>query len=161
MTTFELIEPIEVGNQKIQTLIIGTEGKDVITGSINSEILAGGEGKNKLKGGGGADGFLFQAAESFSRKTKDTIVDFDALEGDEILIDKSGFGINKKLRFESVNGKKSVNIEAESHHDFVYDDKKGVLYFNENGKEEGWGDGGLFVKLKGSPELGADSFGLM
>ena len=39
----------------------------------------------------------------------------------------------------------------------MYDDKKGLLYFNENGKQKGWGDGGLFARL-GAPELGADDF---
>ena len=41
--------------------------------------------------------------------------------------------------------------------DFVYDGKKLLLYFNENGKEEGWGDGGLFAKLQGAPDLAADN----
>ena len=40
----------------------------------------------------------------------------------------------------------------------IYDEKKVILYFNENGKEKGWGDGGLFVKLQGAPELGAEDF---
>ena len=45
-----------------------------------------------------------------------------------------------------------------SNKEFVYDEKKGFLYCNENGKEKGWGDGGLFVKLKGAPELGTMDF---
>ena len=40
----------------------------------------------------------------------------------------------------------------------MYDGKKGFLYFNENGKEKGWGDGGLFVKLQDAPELGVSDF---
>ena len=40
----------------------------------------------------------------------------------------------------------------------MYDEKKGLLYFNENGKEKGWGDGGLFAKLQGAPELGTEDF---
>ena len=42
--------------------------------------------------------------------------------------------------------------------DFVYDEKKGLLYFNEDGIQKGWGDGGLFAKLQGAPELGAEDF---
>mgnify|MGYP006220066029 FL=1 len=45
-----------------------------------------------------------------------------------------------------------------SNKDIVFDEKKGLLYFNENGKQKGWGDGGLFAKLQGAPELGADDF---
>ena len=40
----------------------------------------------------------------------------------------------------------------------VYDEKKGFLYFNEDGKERGWGDGGLFAKLQGAPELTQSDF---
>ena len=38
------------------------------------------------------------------------------------------------------------------------EEKKGLLYFNENGKQKGWGDGGLFAKLQGAPELGSSDF---
>ena len=37
----------------------------------------------------------------------------------------------------------------------MYDDKKCLLYFNENGSESGWGVGGLFAKLRGAPDLTA------
>ena len=42
--------------------------------------------------------------------------------------------------------------------DFVYENKTGFLYFNENGKKSGFGDGGLFAQLQGKPELFADDF---
>ena len=42
--------------------------------------------------------------------------------------------------------------------DFVYNEQRGLLYFNENGKQNGWGDGGLLVKLQGAPELNASDF---
>ena len=28
-----------------------------------------------------------------------------------------------------------------------------MLYYNENGEEKGWGDGGPFLKFKGSPDI--------
>lgn len=37
--------------------------------------------------------------------------------------------------------------------DFIYDKKKGCLYFNENGSERGVGDGGIIAILKGAPKL--------
>ena len=37
----------------------------------------------------------------------------------------------------------------------------GLLYFNENLKEDGWGDGGVFARLKGATELGAIDFTLI
>ena len=37
--------------------------------------------------------------------------------------------------------------------DFLYDEKKGGLYFNENGADKGFGEGGIIAILKGAPEL--------
>ena len=37
----------------------------------------------------------------------------------------------------------------------TYDDKKGRLYFNENGADKGFGDGGIIAILKGAPDLTA------
>jgi len=41
--------------------------------------------------------------------------------------------------------------------DFIYDQKKGGLYFNENGSDKGFGDGGIVAILKGAPELTASN----
>ena len=41
-------------------------------------------------------------------------------------------------------GKKSSKKAAKSNNDFVYDEKKGFLYFNENGKKR---DGVMAVSL--------------
>ena len=38
----------------------------------------------------------------------------------------------------------------------MYVDKKSLLYFNENGRESGWGVGGLFAKLRDAPDLTAE-----
>ena len=37
---------------------------------------------------------------------------------------------------------------AKSKSDFVYNEAKGLLYFNENGRQEGWGNGGLFANFQ-------------
>lgn len=47
---------------------------------------------------------------------------------------------------------------SKSKNDLIYEDRKGPLYFNENGKDKGWGGGGLFVRLQGAPELGITDF---
>ena len=41
--------------------------------------------------------------------------------------------------------------------DFLYDQKNGSLYFNENGADKGFGDGGIIAILKGAPELTASN----
>ena len=58
-----------------------------------------------------------------------------------------------------MTGKKAIKKASKSNKEFVYDDKKGLLYFNADGKEKGWGDdGGLFAKLIGAPELSGSDF---
>ncbi|RNC87508.1 MAG: calcium-binding protein [Synechococcus sp. YX04-3] len=151
-------EPILIGNQSVETLFVGTNKKDKITGSSEGDVLAGGVGKDVLKGGGGADGFLFNQPNEYGKKKADKIKDFDSDEGDSILVDKEVMGLGKKIKLKIVTGKKASKKAATSKMDFVYDGKKGLLYFNENGKEEGWGDGGLFAKLHGAPDLVASDF---
>ena len=115
-------------------------------------------GKDVLKGGKGADGFLFQESTGFGSKQADIIKDFYPKGGDLILVDQDVFGLGKQIKLKSYGSKNKVKKAAKSKNDFVYDDKKGLLYFNENGKQKGWGDGGLFAKLQGAPELGVDDF---
>ncbi len=158
ISTFELIESISIDGKDIEALIVGTNKKDKITGSSGGEVLVGGVGKDILNGGGGADGFLFNQPNEYGKKKADKIKDFDSDEGDSILVDKDVLGLGKKIKLKVVTGKKASKKAAKSKKDFVYDDKKGLLYFNENGKKKGWGDGGLFAKLQGSPELGATDF---
>ena len=111
-----------------------------------------------LKGGGGADGFFFQNPNGFGKNEVDKVKDFDSEEGDSVLVDKDVFDLGKKIKLTVVTGRKSSKGKAKSKKDFIYDDKKGLLYYNENGKEEGWGDGGLFARLQGAPELSASDF---
>ena len=147
-----------VAQLPIETVFIGTKKKDKITGTSASEVLAGQEGKDVLKGGDEADGFFFNAPNGFGKKETDKVKDFDPNEGDLLLVDKDVFDLGKKIKLKVVTGKKASKKAAKSKNDFIYDDKKGLLYFNENGKDKGWGDGGLFVKLQGVPELGASDF---
>ena len=159
--TFNLAKLVSVGYGAVGTIIIGTDGKDKITGTSIGEILSGGKGKDVLKGGGGGDGFLFQDQMEFGKKRMDKIKDFDYDEGDSILISREVFGLSIRtdyINIETVSGKKSRKKAERSDIDFVYDDKKGFIYFNENGAEVGWGSGGLFASLKGSPYIDADYF---
>ena len=139
-------------------VIVGTKKKDKITGTSGGEILAGLKGKDVLMGGESADGFLFNESTRFGTKNADQIKDFDPEAGDSILLDNDLFGLGKKIKLKSYGSRNKVKKAAKSKNDFLYDEKKGLLYFNENGKQKGWGDGGLFTKLQGAPDLGADDF---
>ena len=57
------------------------------------------------------------------------------------------------------NKKKVKKKLAKQDFDFLYDKKKGWLYFNENGADKGFGDGGIIAILKGTPELTSGNFG--
>ena len=49
-------------------------------------------------------------------------------------------------------------------YDFVYFEKKGLLFFDGNGAEKNWGnssEGGLVAILKGKPELTAEDITLL
>ena len=50
---------------------------------------------------------------------------------------------------------------AKQDFDFLYDKKKGSLYFNENASDKGFGDGGIIAILKGAPELSASNLELV
>ena len=158
VATSKFQEPIVLQRQSIDFLIVGTIGNDDLVGTSNSEVLAGADGKDILTGGIGADAFLFQEIDGFGGKKADVITDFYPKDGDFIFVDQEVFGLDEEIRLKSSSSKKKVKKAAKSSIDFIYYKKKGLLYFNENGKEKGWGDGGLFAKLQGAPELGADDF---
>ena len=156
ITTAELANPIALKKGDIKKLIIGSKKKDKITGTYYDEILAGKDGKDILTGKGGFDGFLFDTPNSMGKKHADVIKDFDSVEGDSILLGKGIFDIGNKVTLKTVTGKKQAKKASRGNNTFIYDDNKGLLYFNENGKAKGWGDdGGLFTKLIGAPELDA------
>ncbi len=157
-TTLFLNQPLKVKDQKLDTAIIGTKKRDRITGTSKNEILAGFKGKDVLKGGGGADGFLFDKPIGFGKKQMDKILDFDSEELDKILVDRKTFGLGRKVKFRAVNRKSQLKKASRTKVDFVYENKTGLLYFNENGKKSGFGGGGLFAQLQGKPELFADDF---
>ena len=138
--------------------LLGGEGRDTIMGSNGNDILDGGPGNDQIKGGKGADGFLFKEPNGFGKQQADKIKDFKPDENDSILVDKNTFNLKKKATLLITKGKKKTNKASTQNADFLYDEGKGLLFFNQNGNEKGWGDGGLFAKLQGAPELGASDF---
>ena len=163
---YQLEEAFVSNGVSLDIVIIGNFNKDKIIGSSLGEIIDGGGGsKDILKGGKNSDAFFFTYPMGFSNgesygfgtKQADLIKDFNTNEGDFLLVDKELFGLgNVKLKV--VTGKRASKKASKSNNNFVYDDKKGLLFFNKNGQDKGWGDGGLFVKLQGAPELGASDF---
>ena len=161
VSSIKLDTPLVVGTLQLTQAVVGTVGSDVITGSDAAEVLAGGQGKDLIIGGAGADAFLFERPGEFGKKNRDTITDFNPEEGDKVMISRDAFDKVKKVKLKVVTGKKNAKNADTEKSTFIYDDKKGLLYFNENLNEDGWGDGGVFARLKGAPELGASDFTLV
>jgi len=96
--------------------------------------------------------------EKFKRKFVDKIINFNP-STDTLEINTESFGIDTSATFASGKNKKTVKKKlAKQDSDFLYDQKKGGLYFNENGANKGFGEGGIIAILKGSPDLTANDF---
>ena len=63
----------------------GSAGADVIDGGAGNDTIKGGAGTDYLTGGRGADTFVFGAHSQY-----DVITDFNAAEGDRIVLDMGG-----------------------------------------------------------------------
>ena len=127
-------------------------------------IIQSVRGKGKLKGTNDSDAFTFDSFESFTKKSADKIIGFDASQGDTIAVSSVAFpGLEgaSEISFVSTKSKKELKLLSKQDYDFVYFEKKGRLYFDGNGSDKNWGDseeGGLVAILKGKPELAADDF---
>ena len=91
--------------------------------------------------------------EKFHKKAADVFTGFNPLT-DILKIDIGSFGKDNLSSFASGKNNKTVKKKlAKQDYDFLYDEKKGGLYFNENGADKGFGDGGIIAILNGSPDL--------
>ena len=92
------------------------------------------------------------APKKFKKKYADKITNFDP-SSNTLEIDADSFGIDSSATFAAAKNKKKLKKLAKKDFDFLYDQKKGGLYFNENGADRGFGDGGIIAILKGAPDL--------
>ena len=159
---------------KGKDVLNGGAGNDTLTGETDSDrliggsgddLLNGGEGNDLLIGGGGSDRYLFSGGSGFEIAAlgRDRIRGFNGDE-DKIILDKDTFnrlesivgeGFSVIEEFEVVRGK---NAAATSNAKIVYDSKSGDLYYNANGGDGGFGEGGKFARLLGKAELEATDF---
>ena len=86
---------------------------------------------------------------------------FDS-KNDTLEIDTDSFGIDNSASFATGKNKRDIKKNlAKQDFDFLYDQKKGGLYFNENGADKSVGDGGIIAILKGAPDLTASNLGFI
>ena len=93
----------------------------------------------------------------FNIKKIDKVTNFKP-STDSLEIDTNSFGIDNSATFAAEKNKKLVKKKlAKLDIDFLYDQRRGGLYFNENGADKGFGAGGIIAVLKGAPELTASN----
>ena len=92
--------------------------------------------------------------DKFNKKSVDKITNFNP-SADTLEIDYKSFGIDSSATLlPKKKNKKTVKKKlAKQDFDFLYDQKKGGIYFNENGADKGFGDGGIIAIRKGAPDL--------
>ena len=89
----------------------------------------------------------------FNKRSADEITNFNP-STDTLEIDTDSFGIDSSATFAAGKNKKIVKKKlAKQDFDFLYDEKKGGLYFNENSSDKGFGEGGIIAILKGAPDM--------
>lgn len=90
-------------------LVSGIQGNDVLIGGSGNDLISGGPGQDTLIGEAGADAFVY----GYPLDGLDTIIDFNILEGDKILIIAPAFGIglgdNSSFSYDRNTGILSLN----------------------------------------------------
>ncbi|MGD1704834.1 choice-of-anchor I family protein [Dapis sp. BLCC M229] len=152
--------------------LIGRLGNDQMLGGSGEDILSGGQGRDRLNGGvgddiltGGAsiDRFIFAANSEFSQADLgvDEITDFNP-DLDLILLDLTTFTEIPTASGGTLGDDFAIvdndNDAATSQAIIVYNSNNGALFYNANGSENGFGDGGQFATLTGAPTLTAENF---
>ena len=90
-----------------------------------------------------------QSEIELRKKYIDKITNFTP-STDTLEIDTDSFSIDSSATFASGKNKKVVKKKlSKQNFDFLYDENIGWLYFNENGANKGFGEGGIIAILKG------------
>ncbi|WP_310410450.1 M10 family metallopeptidase C-terminal domain-containing protein [Chamaesiphon sp. OTE_8_metabat_110] len=141
--------------------LFGNEGKDALIGATGNDLLNGGAGDDILTGGMGKDRFVFGDGTPFDAASLgiDRINDFTTGE-DSIGLNKATFNLFNQdfaSNFAIVTDDASASTSTAA---IVYNSGSGSLFYNTNGIDVGFGDGGQFASLFGQPTLLACDFKL-
>lgn len=170
------------GTENLNDTIYGGNGNDVLFGNAGNDYLDGGNGddflygesgEDILTGGAGKDTFYFHAPLASNTKQGevnivsdfnaslgvDTITDFTPGE-DTILLSQQRFSnLSNVVDFSTVFATVDNDLAVETSNALiVYNSVNGNLFYNQNGSESGFGDGGLFAVLSGFPAITALDF---
>jgi Ca2+-binding RTX toxin-like protein len=142
--------------------LFGNEGKDALIGGTGNDLLNGGAGDDILTGGAGKDRFIFGDGTPFKTASLgvDRINDFTPGE-DLIGLSKATFNLSKQdfaCNFDIVTDDASAETSTAA---IVYNTGTGKVFYNTNGIDAGFGDGGQFASLFGQPTLSVHDFKLI
>ncbi|WP_112663114.1 calcium-binding protein [Microvirga flavescens] len=134
----------------------GNDGANVIKGGDGNDKIYGGLGKDTLSGGAGKDIFVFNTKVDKTKKNVDAIVDY-SVKDDTIWLENAIFKALGKKGTEKKPAKLSSNMfwVGTKAHDaddrIIYDNKKGILYYDADGT--GHGAAVQITVLKNKPKL--------
>ncbi|MDA7433859.1 calcium-binding protein [Synechococcus sp. AH-601-P18] len=131
--------------------------KERVEGTDGNDLIADGQGKDKLIGGDGADQFYFAGDEPFKKNTADKVIDFDSSEGDSLVIaDEILADMKGDPTLAIADTKKELKILSREDYDLIYFEPKGDLFLDGNGDSRGFGnkeEGGLIADLANNTNL--------
>ena len=163
----EFQDPVDLGAQPIQRVEINPinpitsvrKRSDLLTGTSEQDLFINGIGRDRVRSQEGADVLWFDRPEKFGKKHAEKILDYQSSE-DVIVLGGNRFaGMSDQPEFLSVRRKSDLKGALRTEVEFIYRADKGQLFFNANGADKGYGDGGLFALLRGKPEINVLSFG--
>ncbi|MEP0912194.1 hypothetical protein NDI45_14835 [Leptolyngbya sp. GB1-A1] len=144
-------------------VLAGEAGADRLLGQSGMDTLIGGAGNDILTGGRQSDRFWFGAGVPFAEIGLDRVTDFVS-KRDRIGLSQPTFsrlqsdigrGFQSKSEFAIVNSDRAAAQQSAL---IVYNSRNGSLFYNENGSTAGFGEGGKFALLQGSPTLRVRDF---
>lgn len=143
-----------LGNDRL----FGGDGNDEMNGGQGRDRFNGGSGDDTMTGGASIDRFIFATNQEFDADDigVDEITDF-VVSQDKILLSQTTFtAINSiATEFATVT---SNNAAATSDAVIVYNSNNGGLFYNTNGSDGGFGDGGRFATLSNGALLEVNDF---
>ena len=105
---------------------------------------------------GATDAFAIESKNKYNNRTADVIINFSAEDGDQLELDLNDLGINR-VRFKVVNSKGDQKKHGSRRSNLIYNERSNKLFVDLNGKESGFGGGGLLAKFDDGTELNKNS----
>jgi hypothetical protein len=145
--------------------LYGNTGNDALIGGAGNDTLSGGLDSDVMTGGDGGDLFLFGELNNVVLPDGATSPDVGQTRVNDFNPDEDLIGLSKDIFtklttdiasvFTTVTDDAAVELSAAS---LIYNTSNGGLFYNQNGVDPGFGDGGKFALIFEQPTLTAENF---